>query len=111
MVENANDWNETEYYKKEVIPLLNELVEKLEARKMPHVLSINYSSDSEGIGAGIVSNVFSDERGKTVHAANMISCASVLSGEDKFLIIPKLMIGSLSLLSSLLGNLSNDKEG
>ncbi len=48
------DWTEEEYYDREIVPLMKELAAKCEARKLPHLISINYSITEQGVGAGTI---------------------------------------------------------
>ena len=48
------NWTEEEYYDREILPLMKELAAKCKARKLPHLISINYSMTEQGAGAGTI---------------------------------------------------------
>lgn len=47
-------WNEEEYYDKEIVPLLKELIEKLDARRIPHLLHVMFSDDGKKKSVGTI---------------------------------------------------------
>ena len=95
---NIEVWDETKFYDAEIVPLLNQIVEKCESRNIPHLLHFQYVRDEESIGCGLINNVCLKTRGKTSHAANMIVCASILDGKSDFIPVPKEFLGPLGYL-------------
>ncbi len=87
-------WDELEYYDKEIVPLLKELSEKCDSRKIPHLFHVMFSDNAEKKGVGTV--MHRHDRGNTfdIFLATQVA-------EGKAIAIPK-EIGA-GLLGSILG--------
>eukprot|EP00831_Metopus_contortus_P035668 TRINITY_DN28394_c0_g1_i1.p1 TRINITY_DN28394_c0_g1~~TRINITY_DN28394_c0_g1_i1.p1 ORF type:complete len:120 (-),score=27.93 TRINITY_DN28394_c0_g1_i1:57-416(-) len=70
-------WTEEEFYDKEIIPLIRELVEKCQSRKIPFFMHIVYADDEKKVTAGSFLNTCGR---KGEHIKKMATYANIITG-------------------------------
>jgi len=92
-------WDELDYYDNEIVPLLKELSEKCDARKIPHLFHVMFSDNAEKKGVGTVMHRHDRENTFDIFLATQVA-------ENKAIAIPRelgVTILGETLLGSILG--------